>query len=131
MPSTKSIYSKPIKKCFVAPPGYVVLAVDYGALEDRVIASLTRDTNKCNVFLENLDGHCLNAYGYFLDEVSQHMPITGDTVTDVKLFYDLQENQGNKPLKDIRQKGKPATLTNKRLCTAMYIENHIYAGNSH
>ena len=36
------------------------------------------------------------------------MPITGNTVTDVKLFYDLQENQGNKPLKDIRQKGKPA-----------------------
>ena len=59
------------------------------------------------------------------------MPITGNTITDVKLFYDLQENQEHTELKAIRQKGKPATLTNKRLCTAMYIENHIYAGNSH
>ena len=58
------------------------------------------------------------------------MPITGDTVTDVKLFFKLQD-EGHKELKAIRQKGKPATLTNKRLCTAMYIENHIYAGNSH
>lgn len=73
--------------------------------------------------------HCLNAYGYFPSEVAQHMPITGDIVTDVKLFYDLQEN-GNSALKALRQRGKPATLTHKRLCTAMYIENRIYAGNS-
>ena len=31
-PSTKSIYSKHIKKCFVAPKGYVVYAIDLSAL---------------------------------------------------------------------------------------------------
>ena len=129
VPSTKSIYSKPVKKCFIAPPGYIILTADFGALEDRVIASLTRDSNKCRVFTDGLDGHCLNAYGYFKDEIAQYMHLTHDLVTDVKEFYRLVE-EGHKELKAIRQKGKPVTLIYKRLCTEMYIENHIYAGNS-
>lgn len=121
MPSTKSIYSKPVKQCFVAPPDYMILAIDYGALEDRVIASLTKDKNKCSIFTDGLDGHCLNAYGYFKEEIAEHMPITGDTTADVKEMYRLVE-AGNSALKAIRQKGKPATLTHKRLYAVMHIE---------
>jgi len=108
MPSTGSIFAKPIKQCFTAPPGFIIATADYSALEDRVIASLSRDTNKCNVFLEGLDGHCLNAYGYFPDEVAAQMPITGDTVIDVKAFDKLRHS--NKSLDAIRQKGKGATF---------------------
>lgn len=109
LPSTRSIYAKPVKECFVAPPGYVVLAIDYGALEDRVIASLSRDKNKCAIFLDGLDGHSLNAYGYFKGEVAEHMAVTGDTTADVRTMFDLVES-GHKQLKAIRQKGKPATF---------------------
>lgn len=108
-PSTGSVFAKPIKRCFTAPPGYVVYAIDLSALEDRVIASLSRDVNKMSVFTDGLDGHCLNALGYFKEEVAQHMELTGDTVTDVSKFFDLQEH-GHKELKAIRQKGKPATF---------------------
>lgn len=128
-PSTRSIYAKPVKNCFTAPPGFVVYAIDLSALEDRVMASLSRDKNKCDIFLQGLDGHSLNAYGYFPNEVAKYMTVTGDTVTDVKNFFNLQEN-GNKDLKNLRQQGKPATLTHKRLYTVMCIENYIYAGNS-
>ncbi|MHB8098113.1 MAG: DNA polymerase [Sulfuricurvum sp.] len=107
-PSTGSVFAKPIKECFTAAPGKLIAAIDYSALEDRVIASLSRDTNKCNVFLQNLDGHCLNAYGYFRERIAAEMPITGDTIVDVKNFFELTET--NKTLKAIRQDGKPATF---------------------
>jgi hypothetical protein len=73
------------------------------------MASLSRDKNKCRLFIDKLDGHCLNAYGYFNEEIAAQMPLTGDTATDVKKFYELVES-GHTELKAIRQKGKPATL---------------------
>lgn len=55
-PSTNSIYAKPVKRCFIAPDDFLVYAIDLSALEDRVMASLSRDKNKCSVFTDGLDG---------------------------------------------------------------------------
>ena len=55
-PSSNSNFSGPIKKCFKAPKGYIVAAIDFAALEDRVVANLSEDENKLNLFLKGVDG---------------------------------------------------------------------------
>lgn len=105
MPSTGSIFAKPIKQCFTAPPGTIILAVDYGALENRVIANLSKDQNLSNIYLQGLDGHCMNSLYYFKEEIAQHITLTGDPVVDARTYYEAVES-GNKALKAIRQKGK-------------------------
>ena len=119
-PSTKSIYSKPIKRCFTAPPGYVVYGIDLAALEDRVMASLSRDENKCGLFLEKLDGHSLSATYYYPDEVKS---IIGDFTDNkaasrlLKAQVNLEEETKPKltPSSDVRQKSKPVSLTTSDL----------------
>ena len=69
LPSTGSVYAKPVKKIFISPKGYVFVGADQRSLEDRISALTTRDTNKCKVYLDNYDGHCLRAYAYFGDQM--------------------------------------------------------------
>jgi hypothetical protein len=109
MPSTKSRFSKHVKKCFIAPQGKVIIAADYSALEDRVIASLSKDVNKCDIFLKNLDGHSLNALGYFKERVKEIMKLTGDMATDATNFKKLVD-LGDKTAEDIRQESKGPTF---------------------
>ena len=56
LPSTGSVFAKPVKKCFIAPKGTIILAADLSALENRVIANLSGDTTLSNIYLEGLDG---------------------------------------------------------------------------
>lgn len=96
--------------------------------EDRVIANLSEDKNKCAIFTEGLDGHSLSACSFFKEEVEAIIGVNDGSNEYIKKFYRLVE-EGNKELKGIRQKGKPVTLTNKRLRMVTYVENCIYAGN--
>jgi len=108
-PSTGSPFAKPVKRCFVAPPGKVIYAIDLAALEDRVIASLSRDPNKCALFLENLDGHSLSATYYYPDRVAAIIgPFTNNKEASIRLKEEVDNL--NKEAKAVRQDSKPVSF---------------------
>lgn len=74
-----SKYASLIKKCFIAPKGWLLAGADFDSLEDKISALTTRDENKLKVYEENYDGHCLRAYSYF----GSQMPDIGNTVQEI------------------------------------------------
>jgi len=98
-----SKYGKKIKELFIAPDGYILGTADYSALEDRLIANESEDPNKLNIFLKGIDGHSLNAYGYFKEEFAAR-----------GLEFDVTDPNSINKIKslapDLRQNGKAYTF---------------------
>lgn len=90
IPSTGTVYAKPIKQCFQAPPpnqgddGWLFVGADFFSLEDKVSALQTGDPNKLKVYTDGYDGHCLRAFKYF----GHQMPDIVDTVESINSIED-------------------------------------------
>lgn len=91
-----SKYGKIIKNCFVAPKGWLFAGADFSALEDRIGAILSNDTNKTKEFAYGFDGHSLRALAFFPEELPEGLSI--DSLDDNKLI--------KKQYGDIRGKSK-------------------------
>lgn len=100
---SNSKYGAVIKKLLIAPKGWIFGGIDYSALEDRLIAIASNDTNKLRIFKENIDGHSLNAHAYFEKEI-----ISRGITIDLSSADSI--NSIAKLCKDLRQAGKSVTF---------------------
>ena len=81
---------KPFMDELIISTGWLFIGADYSSLEDRVVAILSDDPMKKKPFTKNIDAHCLNAYGYFKDQMQG---ITEDNLNDIKDVYpDLRQD---------------------------------------
>ncbi len=98
IPATGTKYAKIIKECFEAPPGWLLIGLDFNSLEDRISALTTKDPNKLKVYTDGYDGHSLRTFYYFREQ----LPGIIDTVESINSIQTL--------FKEIRQGSKPPTF---------------------
>lgn len=77
-----SRYSKLIKSCFQAPPGWLFCGLDFDSLEDRISALTSKDPNKLKVYM----GHVV--YEIDIDGIIHHIR------DDDTIVYDGQSLTG-------------------------------------
>jgi DNA polymerase-1 len=91
-----STYAKLIKMCFVAPPGWLMVGLDFNSLEDYISALTTKDPNKIKVYTDGYDGHSLRAFTYYKNQMPDIVD-TVESINSIKQKYP-QFRQDSKPI---------------------------------
>lgn len=107
---SNSVYGKDIKSCFEAPDGWLFAGSDYAALEDRVVAIISKDPNKRRIFTEGIDGHSLNAYGYFKDQMPDINPDDPNSINSIAEVYEALRQKSKAPTFALNYGGTYLTL---------------------
>ncbi len=100
---SNSKFGAAIKKCFVAPEGWLFCYADFNALEDRISTLLTKDPMKLKEVNEGFEGHSLRASFYFKDELAERGIV-------VDLSDKDSVNRIQTEAKDLRNGSKPITF---------------------
>lgn len=74
-------------------------------VEDRVIANLSEDPNKLNIFLRNVDGHSQATCLYWPEAVEKLIGPTSD-ITEAAIKFKQLVDDGDKTAKDLRSRSK-------------------------
>lgn len=91
-----SAYGKVVKKCFVAPKGWVMVGADFSSLEDRISALTTKDPEKLKVYTDGYDGHCLRAYKYF-PEAMVGIIDSVESINSIDKLYKAERQESKAP----------------------------------
>lgn len=92
-----SEYAKVIKRCFVAPKGWLFCGADFNALEDRINTLLTRDPNKEKVLLDGYDGHSFRTYHFWPEKFKHINPDSPESINTIQTDFDPDRSR-SKPV---------------------------------
>ncbi len=97
-----------VRKAFIAPKGYKIVAADYSQIELRIFAHYSKDATLIEAFKKNIDIHKLTAskiYNVSIEEVDDFMRREGKTV-NFSIIYGISPYGLSKALKISREKAK-------------------------
>ena len=125
LPATGSKYAHAIKECFKAPPGWLMIGIDFASLEDRVSALTTKDPQKLKVYTDGYDGHCLRSFFYLGDQMPDIQQEYAQCKTEAEKVKVI--NSIKKRYKHLRQESKGYTFALTYQCIAKTLETKFGA----
>jgi len=109
------VYGKTVKSMFVAPPGRILVAVDYNGLENHINACLTKDETTIKLLSPDpetglmWDMHTLHSTIFYKESWEELTEVPfNNTIEYNKLCYDLTDS--NKDASNLRSDSKPCTF---------------------
>lgn len=97
IPSTGSKYASMIKQCFMAPPGWLFVGLDFDSLEDKISALTTKDTNKLLVYTDGFDGHSFRAFSYWPEKMPDIDPSNVNSINSISDKYPQHRQASKEP----------------------------------
>ncbi|QIG66809.1 DNA polymerase I protein [Rhizobium phage RHph_TM16] len=95
----KTVWAKKIRRCFIAPPGYVMFNIDFSQGELRIVACVANEKTMLNAYENNLDLHAVTG-----------AKLAGVEFEEFITWKDHHEKAKAQMFEDLRGKAKPANF---------------------